>query len=198
MHGKTILLTVFGSWYVCGKAWGAISSTDKLYYSRDTSESDVSTTTGLSRGFTWLYAAPEALSNAPRSRLTDIWGLGCVLLEIVSRLLQQKPSTMRTFWLKHGVRDISYAHNPEATLAWVTLLSPPNSARDHDQILNLKMLSYIHHIVLEHERLLRPAAACILNSLKDMDFFHIPPRNHQSWHILYWPNSIQATCGATM
>ena len=53
-------------------------------HSLDFSDDSVSTTTGRPSAWTIRYSAPEVLDSEPRNRASDIFSLGCVLVEMVS------------------------------------------------------------------------------------------------------------------
>ncbi|KAH7397183.1 kinase-like domain-containing protein [Pyrenochaeta sp. MPI-SDFR-AT-0127] len=179
IHGNKILLTDFG-------------------FCLDSSDSGVSTTCGPPTHFVRRYSAPEVLNHEPRSRLTDIWGLGCVLFEIMSHLYGRKLSSMRSFWLSNGTGRDSYADNPAATAAWYASLTyvdsrPQYGFRRRDRL----MISFIRTILLEPDRRQRPTAAQILDRLKDMDFVY-PVRQTSLWvdtccyaQTMYAPGSSQ-------
>ncbi|KZM24148.1 uncharacterized protein EKO05_0010807 [Ascochyta rabiei] len=143
IHGANILLTDFG-------------------FCLDSSESGVTTTAGPPMHSTKRYSAPEVFSYAPRSRLTDIWSLGCVLFDIVSVLQGFSLDTMQAFWLSNGTKYDSYAENPEATAAWFNKVT-----RRHVALEDLWLISFIETTLLEPDRLSRPAAVQIFERLKD-------------------------------
>jgi serine/threonine protein kinase len=52
----------------------------------DASGQDTTTTTGMAEGFTDRYRAPEVARCEPRNRMSDVFSLGCVFLEIMASL----------------------------------------------------------------------------------------------------------------
>lgn len=119
------------------------------------------------------YSAPEVFDAAPRSRLTDIWGLGCVLFEIISAVQGHRLSSMKSFWESHGTKRNSYAENPAATAAWFQMLKTPDELEvEYFDRFEKFMLTFIYFVLMESDRLLRPTAAQVLNKMKDADFRH--------------------------
>ncbi|KAF9697672.1 hypothetical protein EKO04_004266 [Ascochyta lentis] len=153
IHGTNILLTDFG-------------------FCLDSSESGVTTTAGPPMHSTKRYSAPEVFNYAPRSRLTDIWSLGCVLFDIVSSLQGFSLNTMKAFWLSNGTKYDSYAENPEATAAWFKKLTRCHVAQE-----DLWLICFIKATLLEPDRLSRPAAVQIFERLKDA----APPLREPKW-----------------
>lgn len=152
-----------------------------MYSSLDFSDSSISTTEGPVTHFTRRYSAPEVLDHDPRNRLTDIWGLGCVLFEILSRLYGHKLKEMIKFWQANGNREVSYAQNPEATASWLRKLINSETKTQHGYSRSrMWLLSFIHHNLLKQDRLLRPTAEQILGRLKDLDAAY-PVSTSRSW-----------------
>jgi serine/threonine protein kinase len=52
----------------------------------DASGQDTTTTTGIPEAFTDRYRAPEVAQCEPRNRMSDVFSLGCVFLEIMASL----------------------------------------------------------------------------------------------------------------
>lgn len=100
LHGGNFLLTDFG-------------------FSLDFSDDSVSTTTGRPAAWTIRYSAPEVLNFEPRNRATDIFSLGCVLLEMISGLNGHSLSSVKDFWNHTGNGQSSFARNSEAAVAWL-------------------------------------------------------------------------------
>lgn len=67
VHSSAVIFTDFGS-------------------SLDSSQISHSTTEGTPSAYTRRYAAPEVLEHEERSSSSDVWSLGCVLLEVLSSL----------------------------------------------------------------------------------------------------------------
>ncbi|KAJ4985342.1 dual specificity mitogen-activated protein kinase kinase 1 [Stagonosporopsis vannaccii] len=153
IHGTNILLTDFG-------------------FCLDSSDSGVTTTAGPPTHSTRRYSAPEVFDHGSRNRLTDIWSLGCVLADIVSRLLGYTLQTSKEFWLSNGSKFDSYAENIDATTAWLTHL-----AQNAPEWGFRWLLSFIRHIILERDRLKRPTAKQVLARLDVLHRSQIPPHN---------------------
>ncbi|KAH6629111.1 kinase-like domain-containing protein [Boeremia exigua] len=141
IHGANILLTDFG-------------------FCLDSSDSGISTTVGPPSHSTRRYSAPEVFDHDPRSRLTDIWSLGCVLADIVSRLFGYKLDGMKAYWLSCGSKFDSYAENRVATTAWYSGLL--QNTIDPSWRL---VLSIIWTELLERDRVKRPSAEQVLTTL---------------------------------
>ena len=88
-------------------------------YSLDFSDSNVSTTVGDPRGWTNRYAAPEVLNSEARNRASDIWSLGCILVEILSKIAGYTLSEVKNYWKSTGSTNASFAFNREALCQWV-------------------------------------------------------------------------------
>jgi len=165
IHGHNILLTDFGFWYARSPPTQDTQqpSTDTAHLSLDSSDTGITTTSGPPKHSTRRYSAPEVFDHEPRNRLTDIWSLGCVLVDIVSRLLGYFLEDTKQFWLSNGSKIDSYAENSDATGAWLTKLAQDATEQ------RLKrfdwLLSFIRHLLLEKRRLKRPTARQILDRL---------------------------------
>ena len=117
----------------------------------------------------------------PRNRLTDIYSLGCILSDIVARLYGYKSEAMKIFWSSHGTKIDSYAENRDATAMWfenLTIVDQPpytrsQALREYPWLYSW-LASFIHHVLLEPERLKRPAAAQILARLRDIERVELP------------------------
>lgn len=146
-----------------------------VLHSLDTSDTGITTTVGAPGHYTMRYAAPEVFAHEPRSRLSDIWSLGCVLSDIVSRLHGYKLQTMYEFWKSNGTRRNSYAENFDATAAWFEQMTAAREGTGHHQRLDHSWLaSFINHVLLETERLQRPTSAQIFARLEDVSHFCKP------------------------
>ncbi|KAH4222489.1 hypothetical protein HBI06_146930 [Parastagonospora nodorum] len=147
IHGDNILLTDFG-------------------FSLDFSEDSVSTTTGRPSAWTIRYSAPEVLDFEPRNRATDIYSLGCVLLEMVSGIDGVTLSNLKTFWRTIGNGQSSFARNPEAVEAWF------QGRQLYDltgqDALRLKHLCRLIKLMLSKQRRHRPSAGHIVEYLCDI------------------------------
>jgi serine/threonine protein kinase len=95
IHGNSVLLTDFG-------------------FSLDFSDDSMSTTTGRPSAWTIRYSTPEVLDFEPRNRSTDIFSLGCVLLEMVSGIYGTSLSQLKSHWIRTGNGQSSVARNPGA------------------------------------------------------------------------------------
>jgi serine/threonine protein kinase len=167
---------------------------DSGCYSLDSSDTGVTTTAGPPTHSTRRYSAPEVFNHSRRSRLTDIWSLGCVLADIVSRLLGHTLEEMRTFWSLHGSRIDSYADNPVATSAWLTYIqSSPGGWTSHWRT-KIWLVSFIKLVLLEKERLKRPTAQEILTRLRSL-LTTIPDMNRYGDLEPYW---LGACCAPPM
>ncbi|KAF2870335.1 kinase-like domain-containing protein [Massariosphaeria phaeospora] len=162
IHGSNVLLTDFG-------------------FCLDSSDSAMSTTVGRAAHCSRRYSAPEVFAHEPRNRLTDIWGLGCVLFEILSRLMGHKLSTLKSFWAANGIKFDSFAENPQATELWFRrLLDGQPKAYFGSDRRDSFLSSYVYHILLERDRLLRPTVKQVLSKLLDLDFVY-PLESDQRW-----------------
>ncbi|KAF2133136.1 kinase-like protein [Dothidotthia symphoricarpi CBS 119687] len=162
IHGSNVLLTDFG-------------------FCHDFSDDAVSTTTGAPMHSSQRYSSPEVFEYEPRNRLTDIWGLGCILLEILSRLYNYRLSTMHEFWRTNGNRLNSFARNPEANAAWLAKLTDNQAKTQHGyNRRNLWLVSFIYHVLLHRDRLLRPTAKQVLDRLHDLDAVY-PVESSKFW-----------------
>ncbi|KAH7139163.1 kinase-like domain-containing protein [Dendryphion nanum] len=148
IHGDNLLLTDFG-------------------FSLDFSDDSVSTTTGRPSNWTARYAAPETLQHESRSRSADIWGLGCILFEMISRLLGFRLSEIKAFWKRTGDGHPSFALNDEARESWYNQLV--NNGTIADKKL-LPLLSIID-LMLSINRSFRPSGEIIMTKFRDLDFF---------------------------
>lgn len=169
IHGSTVLLTDFGFWYA--KLHGGFATTtDHICDSLDTSDTGITTTRGPPSHSTIRYSAPEVFRQTPRSRLTDVWSLGCVLCDIVARLLGFKLETMKSVLRETGNCIDSYAENRVALSRWFTKLAQDPELPSFDE--RVWLISFIMNVLLEPNRLLRPTAAQILERLQDLPRFH--------------------------
>jgi serine/threonine protein kinase len=144
IHGENILLTDFG-------------------FSLDFSSDSISTTTGRPSAWTIRYSAPEVLEFEPRNRATDIYSLGCILLEMISGLYGISLRELKDHWKHTGSGQSSFARNPEAVKAWF---------REHLQhgsdMLRIKHLGYLLQLMLNQHRLYRPTAQQVVDRLIDI------------------------------
>jgi serine/threonine protein kinase len=140
----------------------------------------VSTTTGRAAHLCRRYSAPEVFENEPRNRLSDIWSLGCVLFEIMSRLRGIKLQTTKKFWKRNGNRYDSFAENPDATAAWFARLTEKHNKIQHGSNRSkLLVITFIYDILLEPNRVLRPNEKQVLERLMDFDLIY--PDSTSSW-----------------
>ncbi|KAF2264809.1 kinase-like protein [Lojkania enalia] len=146
IHGVDILLTDFG-------------------FSLDFSEDSVSTTVGRPSHWTARYSAPEIIDHEARSRATDIWGLGCIFLEILSRIYGHRLSDMVDFWKMTGNTHSSYSLNEEARVEWIHHLT---MTINHNFEEDYALLSLIISM-LRRDRRVRPTAQQLVEKLLDLD-----------------------------
>lgn len=144
IHGGNILLTDFG-------------------FSLDFSEDSMSTTTGRPSAWTIRYSAPEVLDFESRNRATDIWSLGCILLEMVSAFNGTRLSHLKDRWKHTGNGQSSFARNNEAVRKWFK-----------DEIAKPTLLHTIRHLcflirsMLNENRIYRPSAQQIVDQIFDI------------------------------
>ncbi|KAF2825835.1 kinase-like protein [Ophiobolus disseminans] len=148
LHGENLLLTDFG-------------------FSLDFSDDSVSTTTGRPAAWTIRYSAPEVLNFEPRNRATDIFSLGCVLLEMISGFHGKSLTTVKEFWKCTGNAQSSFARNPEAATAWIKELRKCESGTP-----KIHALSSFLPRMLETDRLHRPTIRQVVNRLSDLSILH--------------------------
>ncbi|KAH7070246.1 kinase-like domain-containing protein [Paraphoma chrysanthemicola] len=166
VHGFNVLLTDFGSCY-------------------EFSDTAISTTTGPAIGTTPRYRAPEVHKSEDRNRLTDVWSLGYVLFEIISRLQGHRLSTMMSFWRKKGTKEAGFANNKDAVALWFGVLTEHRTENHHGSDRKYTWLcSFVYHVLLHRKRLLRPSVVQILARLQDLD-------------AVYPVDTLVATCCAT-
>ena len=149
IHGNNILLTDFG-------------------FSLDFSEDSVSTTTGRPSAWTVRYSAPEVLDSEPRNRATDIYSLGCVLVEMISAYYGFSLSEVKAYWRQTGNGQSSFARNTDATTTW--LHGPKLSSRMQASRESKLDLIYIYlPSMLDADRNHRPAAQQVTDRLSDIN-----------------------------
>jgi len=136
-------------------------------HSLDFSDDSVSTTTGRPSAWTIRYSAPEVLDSEPRNRASDIFSLGCVLLEMVSGIYGHNLSDVKDYWKKTSNGQSSFARNPEATSSWIDLLSEQEPESDRLEQILLLLPS-----LLRMKRLERPSAPGVVNVLNNMSIVH--------------------------
>ncbi|KAF1965655.1 kinase-like protein [Bimuria novae-zelandiae CBS 107.79] len=145
LHGDNLLLTDFG-------------------FSLDFSDECVSTTTGRPSAWTVRYAAPEVLNFEPRNRATDMYSLGCIIIEMVSSLHRQRLQDIKTFWRSQGNGHISFALNENATRTWCAKIARESFESD--------ILMGLCDTLLADKRLFRPTAEQVIDRLLDLDLVH--------------------------
>jgi hypothetical protein len=145
IHGDNILLTDFG-------------------FSLDFSDDSISTTTGRPSAWTLRYSAPEVLNFEPRNRATDIFSLGCVLVEMISGFYGKRLTNVKDIWKRTGNGNTSFARNPEAVAAWSSWL------RRHKHTPKMERLGIYIPLMLTADRLHRPTAQQIVDRLSDLSF----------------------------
>ncbi|KAL1591341.1 hypothetical protein SLS60_012085 [Paraconiothyrium brasiliense] len=144
IHGDNLLLTDFG-------------------FSLDFSDETASTTTGRPSAWTVRYAAPEVLNFEARSRATDIYALGCVLIEMISRLYGSRLQDLKMYWKTHGNGHISFALNSDATRAWCTRLTETCTGS-----LDRYFLALCETLITTN-RYLRPTIRQIIEKLSELE-----------------------------
>jgi len=142
-------------------------------YSLDFSDDSVSTTTGRPSAWTIRYSAPEVLDSEPRNRASDIFSLGCVLIEMVSGLYGHSLSEVKEYWKKSSNGQSSFARNPQATSSWFALLA------DHPDNGRLKSVVEFLPDLLVTKRLDRPSARTVLGRLHNLSLV-LPDAPHLS------------------
>jgi hypothetical protein len=141
-------------------------------HSLDFSDDSVSTTTGRPSAWTIRYSAPEVLDSEPRNRASDIFSLGCVLIEMVLGLYGYSLSEVKDHWKKTGNGQSSFARNTEATSSWLESLS------DHPTSGRLKPIVDYLPALLVTKRLDRPSAQAVVDRLGELSQLHPDPPNH--------------------
>ncbi|KAG9191130.1 hypothetical protein G6011_09218 [Alternaria panax] len=81
-------------------------------FSLDFSDDSVSTTTGNPKAWTIRYPALEALEWEPRNRASDMFTLGCVLVEMVSGLYGHGHSEVKDHWKRSSNKQLSMPETP--------------------------------------------------------------------------------------
>lgn len=140
-------------------------------YSLDFSDDSISTTTGRPSAWTIRYSAPEVLDSKPRNRASDIFSLGCVLIEMVSGLYGHRLSIAKEHWKRTSNGQSSFARNPEATSSWLALLS------DHPISGRLKPIVDFLPTLLATDRLDRPSAQAVVDRLRNLSLL-LPDPSH--------------------
>lgn len=141
--------------------------------SLDFSDDSISTTTGRPSAWTIRYSAPEVLDSEPRNRASDIFSLGCVLVEMISGLYGRSLSVVKDHWNITGNGQSSFARNSEATSSWFALLS------DHPDNGRLKSVVEFLPDLLVTKRLDRPSARTVLGRLHNLSLV-LPDAPHLS------------------
>lgn len=147
IHGDNILLTDFG-------------------FSLDFSDDSMSTTTGRPSAWTIRYSAPEVLDFEPRNRATDIWSLGCVLLEMVSAFKGTRLSDLKDRWKHTGNGQSSFARNIEAVTEWFEEEIAKSSLEE-----TVRHLCFLIRSMLHENRAYRPTAQQVVDQIFDISSF---------------------------
>ena len=88
---------------------------------------------------------------------------------------------MRKFWHSNGARLESFALNPSATAMWFAKLTGNRAETQHGyDRRNLWLFSFVYHVLLQQDRLLRPTAKQVLGRLQDLDAVY-PVDSSQLW-----------------
>jgi serine/threonine protein kinase len=143
-----------------------------IVHSLDFSDDSVSTTTGRPSAWTIRYSAPEVLDCEPRNRASDIFSLGCILIEMVSGLYGYSLSEVKDHWKKTGNGQSSFARNTEATSSWLASLS------DHPISGRIKPIVDYLPALLITKRLDRPSAQAVVDRLGKLSQLHPDPPHH--------------------
>jgi hypothetical protein len=93
----------------------------------DWSDVGHSTTTGPASKGTIRYCAPEVATSLPRRSSADIWSLGCVFLEMWTKLCGLSISDLDYHMELHGSGSSLYHANCSAVNAWCDMLSSRDS-----------------------------------------------------------------------
>ncbi|TGO28133.1 hypothetical protein BPAE_0032g00760 [Botrytis paeoniae] len=90
--------------------------------SLDWSESLLTTTWGPA-AMTPMYCAPEAFrGDGSRDTYSDIWGLGCIFLEIMTVLKGRKVKDIVAFFIESNSSSIEYHRNILPVSRWINIL----------------------------------------------------------------------------
>jgi len=128
-----------------------------------------STTYGDSHN-TPRYAPPEALEKEPRNRSSDIWSLGCVFLQILSRILEHPADRLTEFWKHNGSEDSIFAKNPEASRMWCDNLIGAKRVAQFGLPRKLLMgVGLVFEGMLNVDPTFRPTARQLFARLADLD-----------------------------
>ncbi|KAH7393010.1 kinase-like domain-containing protein [Pyrenochaeta sp. MPI-SDFR-AT-0127] len=145
------------------------------------SDTATSATLGVPSHYLERYSSPESFGSNTRSQLTDIWGLGCVILEIMSRLRGHKLSTVKQFWRTHGKFWENIAQNTDANTAWLKILTKSQARTQHgDARRDLLLVSFTCHVLLRQDKSLRPTAQQVMDKLQDLDAVY-PVSSSKVW-----------------
>lgn len=160
---------------------GNILPTD-FGFSLEFSEDSVSTTTGRPATWTIRYLAPEVLDSESRNRATDIFSLGCVLLEVVSGFYGMSLASVKDFWRRIGNGQSSFSRNPEAAMVLIAHLRGLPS----DTTKVRYFCSYLG-MLLEPNRLKRSRAGQVIGRLVDLSALLLEAPEHVSQCSARWP-----------
>jgi serine/threonine protein kinase len=143
-----------------------------IVHSLDFSDDSVSTTTGRPSAWTIRYSAPEVLDCEPRNRASDIFSLGCVLIEMALGLYGYSLSEVKDHWKKTGNGQSSFACNTEATSSWLASLS--------DHLISGRLIPIVDYLpaLLVTRRLDRPSAQAVVDRLGKLSQLHPDPPHH--------------------
>lgn len=110
----------------------------------DWSEKSRPTTSGRVEARDQQYCAPEVAELEQRNESSDIWGLGCVYLEMYSVLHGYSRKSIKEYFINHGSQSSWYQRNKEALKSWLSRLSEKASKENgqRQRTLSASWLGY--------------------------------------------------------
>jgi TolA-binding protein len=126
--------------------------------SRDFTETNNSTTTGMANIGTSKYCAPEVALQSPRNTKSDIWSLGVVFMEMIVVLKGRTAHYMEEFYREHGSWQSFDRLSPVTLVEFVAELKGLGESSDNKAIdWTQKMLSA--------DQQSRPTASSLVESI---------------------------------